>query len=713
MTAVLLRDTKYAIRDTFLKALIASLLYCFIAILLANPAHAQTASQSATNSLANSPSSYLANSSFSPQSPHTASMAVYNFSHAISCIVTGRSPIAPCLEYKFLGNSPRALIKSIPVLSTENNNYGLIGLALASMDVVYQTPPLQTGEFLANLGSEIGLVKETHAQVGGTGGRVLSGIFFLWETSRNFSYLAMILIFLIVGLMVMFRQKLNPQTVVSIQLALPGLVIGLVLITFSYFIASLITDISYVGTGVVSAYFQTAFGGKATPLLEALETENVVSIVSSFAGKLDSTSVQKTVNSLIGSLSEESSSEGIINFSPKTLVKLMLSVIFYQVGNGIGTASLGLLGSAASGAASIGAGLAITAGAALMPWIIPVAVGGIALTALSGPLAGAGLAGFAFSNPGWAGSVLVDIILVFVILFALVRILMALLSAYLSILILTIISPFIFLFSSIPGNSGAASSWIRSMLANSLTFPAIMAALYFAAFLMGPNKIPAFNIQSASSGGSSLNVYAQGTPSGGDLTSKYTLPGLGLLDNSLLNKGIGIMVLLSASAIPGLLKQSIGKGDRAGGAFEQALNQGISGGRGYSTALSAGVGAYAGTVTAAHTEWFGRSPLSSNAQRLAMITRGRKDAGSDSDLPWALTSKEEEYQRYRQGTRQSTTPGDQPGSTASADEYRRRLEEARKANELSAQRAQTRQNQPAVNNAPTGVIDEEPNPPDV
>ena len=41
--------------------------------------------------------------------------------------------------------------------------------------------------------------------------------------------------------MIMFRSKLNPQTSVSIQLALPKIVVSLILVTFSYaFIAWLL-----------------------------------------------------------------------------------------------------------------------------------------------------------------------------------------------------------------------------------------------------------------------------------------------------------------------------------------------------------------------------------------------------------------------------------------------------------------------------------------
>ena len=46
--------------------------------------------------------------------------------------------------------------------------------------------------------------------------------------------------------MIMFRVKINPQTVVSLQTMIPKLVTTLILITFSFAIAGLVIDMIYV-----------------------------------------------------------------------------------------------------------------------------------------------------------------------------------------------------------------------------------------------------------------------------------------------------------------------------------------------------------------------------------------------------------------------------------------------------------------------------------
>src|SRR3989344_4417049 len=120
---------------------------------------------------------------------------------------------------------------------------------LGTTTMALYTPPTSATLYLANLGESIGLSpKSALAQnVAGSGAGIIQPVIQLWQVIRNLAYLAFILVFLSVGFMIMFRSKINPQTVISVQAALPGLVIGLILITFSYFIAALIIDLAFVG----------------------------------------------------------------------------------------------------------------------------------------------------------------------------------------------------------------------------------------------------------------------------------------------------------------------------------------------------------------------------------------------------------------------------------------------------------------------------------
>ena len=56
----------------------------------------------------------------------------------------------------------------------------------------------------------------------------------VWEVSRNLAYALLSVIMLVIGIMISTGKKINPQTIVTAQTALPRVVISLVLITFSY-----------------------------------------------------------------------------------------------------------------------------------------------------------------------------------------------------------------------------------------------------------------------------------------------------------------------------------------------------------------------------------------------------------------------------------------------------------------------------------------------
>jgi len=73
----------------------------------------------------------------------------------------------------------------------------------------------------------------------------------IWKVMRNVSYGLLAVVMLIIGFMIMIRKQINPQTIVSVETAIPKLIIGLVLITFSYPIGaaavSLLTPLRKIG----------------------------------------------------------------------------------------------------------------------------------------------------------------------------------------------------------------------------------------------------------------------------------------------------------------------------------------------------------------------------------------------------------------------------------------------------------------------------------
>jgi hypothetical protein len=140
-------------------------------------------------------------------------------------------------------------------MADASTSFGAIQMTNKYIAQIITQPPSSSVEYIADLGSKIGLAKPAYAQ-NGTGYKGLSGVLETWKAFRNISYALFVIIFVVVGFMIMFRSKLNPQTAVTLQLALPKLIITLLLITFSYAIAGFVIDMIYFVTYLVANILQ-------------------------------------------------------------------------------------------------------------------------------------------------------------------------------------------------------------------------------------------------------------------------------------------------------------------------------------------------------------------------------------------------------------------------------------------------------------------------
>ena len=119
---------------------------------------------------------------------------------------------------------------------------GGMGNVLASM---YAYPPVSGMDYLASVGENMGIVPSAYAQTG-AGFSSLSPILPLWRAFRNIAYVFFVILFVVIGIAIMFRIKISPQAVITIQSAIPKIVIALLLVTFSYAIAGFMVDLIYV-----------------------------------------------------------------------------------------------------------------------------------------------------------------------------------------------------------------------------------------------------------------------------------------------------------------------------------------------------------------------------------------------------------------------------------------------------------------------------------
>jgi hypothetical protein len=553
------RITNYELRIKLLKRTIfLALFFILYSLFYPSPAFAQDSTPSATILPT---TNYQLPTNIPPTSPAYTDLFVHNMFHTFSCFSVGSSIIGqPCLTYQITQNAQGA-IESVPVLSEVNLGGGALGTTASLIGLLYTNPPIRTADYLASLGKGFGIVKEARAQgVVGSGNAVLSPILTLWQVSRNIAYIIMIIIFVIIGLMVMFRQRINPQTVITAQAALPGLVIGLILITFSYFLAALITDTAFIGTNLVGYYFVAAQEGATQEnLVEKTANENVLTIMGKVMNGIGKDPITDGIGAFFNSLVDPAS----------RFVRAGAALAAYQVGSSIGPA--------------LGAIAALTiCGVAALP-IVPVTLptgigtlglaGGAALcaqagSAIGGAVVGSGLAAATAINPPAMIGYGLWFIALIIIIYSMFRLLMRLINNFLSIIFLVITAPFHFLAASLPGRQEIATAWVLNMLCNILAFPAVMGVFYFVNYLLGSQDISQSPFQITSAEGIAI-------------TGSNTLPLFGGLNIFVIKILLAFGALVTTPAIPDIICRTIGRVGVAGQLIGQEIGAGIGGGQRY------------------------------------------------------------------------------------------------------------------------------------
>ncbi|MBI4037068.1 hypothetical protein HY385_01450 [Candidatus Daviesbacteria bacterium] len=315
---------------------------------------------------------------------------------------------------------------------------GALGAVTGTLAALYN-PPTSSVQYLADLGKNWGLAKPAYAQqsVGGSGAGIIAPVKSLWQAVRNISYLVFIIVFIVVGFMIMFRQKINPQTVISAQAALPGLVVGLLLVTFSYFIAALIIDFSFVGIQLVAQII----GGAAPNAFGSQQDINNLAQHSSVFQLFGSTAIRQlpgSVGDIFGGVFHT-----FFGSTEKFTGGSILTTIAGVIAGGI--LGFGVPGALVGGAVGAGAGPLIVSGA-------------IAL--------------------------LIPLVLLIALFIQMIRLLFNLIGTYIQLLVAVITGPLVILVSSVPGRGGGISNWLKGLVANSLIFPAVFAGFLFAGMIL-------------------------------------------------------------------------------------------------------------------------------------------------------------------------------------------------------------------------------------
>ena len=141
---------------------------------------------------------------------------------------------------------------------------GPAGLFAGGVSALYSNPPASGVQEIKHLAFSIldlstGVQPASAQGYGftGLGGQTgtNSAVKALWTASRNMAYLIMVVLLVASGFLIMFRVKINPQTVVSLQTMIPKLIITMLLVTFSFAIAGLVIDLIYVVIAAFVGFF--------------------------------------------------------------------------------------------------------------------------------------------------------------------------------------------------------------------------------------------------------------------------------------------------------------------------------------------------------------------------------------------------------------------------------------------------------------------------
>lgn len=349
------------------------------------------------------------------------------------------------------------------------------------MALMIGNPPASGFAYMADVLSNAGFIgKPAYAQ--GIGFAGLTPLLPLWKASRNIAYAVLIIVMLAIGFMIIFRMKIDPKTVISVQAALPKIILTLILITFSYAIVGFLIDIMYLTIFILIELVTQAVKGANLPW---------------FADYIEKTPQlqQAFVQSGLG---------GMATLKDAVFSWGMIPSFFVELLQG---SWINIVGSVVTGV-GVGAILAklftVTLAASPIGWLAIVVIAG----ALAIP-------------------VLILLIIFLGLFYTFIRLVFLLFNSYIQLIIVLILAPILLLKEAIPGQS-AFENWVKTVMANLIVFPATVAILYMSwvitaiawrGNMWAPPMVPA--------GGGAEACILPGQPCGGNPAAIFI--GLGII----------------------------------------------------------------------------------------------------------------------------------------------------------------------------------------
>jgi len=306
----------------------------------------------------------------------------------------------------------------------------------------------------------------------------------IWNLFRDLSYLIMVLVIITIGFLIMFRKKINAQIIISLENAMPRIVIAFMLITFSFAIAGFLIDLMYVSIFIIISFLgSNTIDPFASTFIKATTLNSGFSLWDRVMGNGD---YMKVGDAILAILPNQ------INIIARLVAGIPVILLLDKIPiiKGVYTGD-------------------ILKNVAVVPALIHIIAWLLTLPVLF------------FIVP-----TILSIIFFLTAFFVFFKIFFLLFKNYLTILLLIIFAPLMLLLEAIPGQK-AFSNWLRQLVAALLAFPITIALILLSGIIVA---IPS----SMGSSGKPLAMWAPPL-----LYSNYALP-----DAFSVLVGVGILFMI-------------------------------------------------------------------------------------------------------------------------------------------------------------------------
>lgn len=356
---------------------------------------------------------------------------------------------------------------------------GIIGLAPGMFAQLY-IPPASGISHLRYMAGNFGIVQPARAQ-SPNGFQQLEPIQKMWIAVRNVTYLIFVVIFIIIGLGIMLRVKIDPRTVMTLQNQIPRIIIAIVLITFSYAIVGFMIDLMWTATHLGI----NVIVGSNTAIT------NPPGCAESGSASLWIRADGGTANGVNpGLLSTPFYYADNVFETPERCSGIWATSV--ELGNILGDILKNLVGHAIDVGLDTELDPQRTQKSCVLSnlWVFGDSSISNCLAEHAGLTPGAIIGGIL----GWLAKIMAIIIIMFIVIWLLFRIWLKLTQAYIMMILYAITGPLWIIMGLLPGKPLGFEKWFRRIFANLAVFPATAFLFVTAAILMNSFKtMPADN----------------------------------------------------------------------------------------------------------------------------------------------------------------------------------------------------------------------------